>query len=260
VFGKITGIALALDPVAQGKGDEPGALLILNATDAASAKVLEEEVLPKLLGLFGPQAPRPSQQTIQGQRISAVPFPPLGPDKQLHVGRHEKMLVFGLEAGRVADALAAGAKKGGLLAGPKAAAALKGTDSATVLGVLSLGHLLPVVLPKESVDPRAKIAGGPGIAPSAGPQQRGGDPITAKLAKELTRATEALPPAILTLERQPDQLTLMLRQPGLRGVAAKIINLIVESGLERTVPLGGPVGIGGNAVPVQVVPPPPPKS
>src|SRR5262249_20489876 len=148
---KIAGLVVVMDPGGDPKTYDLQPLVVLTASDANAAKALEEEILPRLAGMLGPETPRPRQETIEGQRISTLPLPLMGPGQQLHYGRHAKVLVLGLQGKRVGEALNGGVKKGGLLAQPKVAAAVKGADMACALGILELGRLLPALLPKEAV-------------------------------------------------------------------------------------------------------------
>jgi len=121
--------------------------------------------------------------------------------------------------------------------------------------------VLPLLLPDESLGRRrmvVKVApGGKGKGPVP-PEKPVIDPISLKLAKDLALATQKLPPAVLTMERKPDELTLVLRQPNLRTASAKIIELVLESSLERVFTPGAGNALGGVGAKIEAVPPPPP--
>lgn len=249
VFGKLSEAVLVLDPLSLSAAHgNPLRLLVLTATDVDAAKAFEEDLVPKLATLIPPGQAKPTQETIQGQRISSLPLDMLGPGTRLHYGRHGKMLVFGLIGPETAAALASGAKKGGLLEETKTATALKETGDASVVGVMSLSSILPFFVPQESTPFRAI----PGGAPPPPPKPGAVDPFKVKLTKELAKVTETLPPAILTIERKPDQVTLVLRQRNLKSASAKIINRIVDASLAKML---NPAAFG--AVGTEIVPPPP---
>jgi hypothetical protein len=258
VFGKITGVVLALEPVTVSKGGTPIPLLVLGATDVNAAKALEEEILPKLTGILGEQV-KARQETIGGQKITTLPVPLLDPDLPICYGRQGKTLVLGMDGKRVALALTEGAKKGGLLGEAKVAAALKELKEPVVLGVFSAGNSLPLLLPDvANMGPRVIRKGEKEQPPQREKRPAELDPVVAKLSKDLAKATESLPPGILTLERKPDQVTLRLRQPGLKSVTAKIVTLYIESTLERISKARQGQGPGGIDFPKEIELPPPP--
>jgi hypothetical protein len=239
VFGRVSGAAVWVAPP---DGKRPGGpVFVLQGTDTKAARALEEEALPRLLGLTGAGAPAHAE--VDGQPLHSVAGAVLPGWKGLHYGRSGAVLVIGPDGKRVAEALAAGRKKGGLLGEEAVAAGLKELDGATVAGVASLGGLL-VELYKDSerwTNPRT--VGRPTPPPGAGTPP-GGAPAariepgilsdsTAKRAKELARALEPLPPLAFGLTRQPDSITLTARQPQLRRVSARAIDLWVESAMER---------------------------
>jgi hypothetical protein len=235
VFAKITEAIIVADPLTLATNGKPR-LVVLTATDEESAKAFEDDIMPKIAGLIPPGQAKPTQETIQGLRINSLPFDVLGQGTRLHYGRHGKTLVFGLNGPDTAGALAGGAKKAGLLGEAKTAAALKETGEASVVGVMTLSSVLPLILPKPR-DP-FRAAAVPVGAPPPPPKPPTIDPFKAKLTKELTKLTESLPPATLSMERKPDQITLVLRQHRLKSVFAKVVNQVVESSLDRLLNTG----------------------
>jgi hypothetical protein len=245
VFAKLSGAVLVLDPLRLTAHDNPLRLAVVTATDVDAAKAFEDDAATKLAGLLGQE--KPKQETIQGHRISSMPYVALGKEKRLYYGRHGKTLVIGEKGEDVADALTAGAKKAGLLGEAKTAAALKETGNASIVGVAALSSVLPLLLPEPG--DRFRKAAVPVGAPQPPPKPATIDPFKAKLTKELAKVTESLPPATVSVERTPQQLTLVIRQPRLKSVFAKVVNKVVESSLEKLLNPGGE----GEAV----VPPPP---
>jgi hypothetical protein len=238
VFAKITDAIVVVDPLILATHGRPR-LVVLTATDEEAAKSFEDEIMPKIAGLIPPGQAKPTQETTQGLRINSLPFDLLGQGTRLHYGRHGKTLVFGLNGPDTAGALAGGAKKAGLLGEAKTAAALKETGEASVVGLVSLSSVLPLLLPQPQDRFRKVAAPGAGGAPAAPPKPTEVDPFKAKLAKELAKVTESLPPATLSMERTPDQITLVLRQQRLKTVFAKVVNRVVESSLDRLMNQGG---------------------
>jgi hypothetical protein len=249
IFAKLTGAAVVLDLLALETSPNPARIAVLSTTDADAAKALEEDVLPKLAGLLPKGSKEPKQETIQGHRITAIQ------DADLFFGRHGKILVIGQSSQAVADALTAGAKKAGLLGETRTSTALKEAPDASLVGVLSLGSLLAFMTPLEA-ETRLLVAPAPVPpgAPKAPPQSKRIHPVRAKLTKELIRVCESAPPAVLTVERKPEHVTMMLRQANLRMISAKLVNGIVDATLERMFNPGGEAGGGAEAVP-----PPPAK-
>jgi hypothetical protein len=248
VFGKITEAVLVVDPLVLAAKGNPLRLVVLSTTDADAAKAFEEDLIPKLAALIPPGQAKPKSETIQGQRISSLPFDMLGPGSQLHYGRHGKTLVFGLSGPETATALVAGTKKIGLLGEPRTAAAIKEAGDSSIIGVMPLSSLLPLLLLDESeISRRARFAA-PGGAPAPPPKPGVVDPFKVKLTKELAQVTDSLPPATLAIERKPDQVTLVIRQPNLKLASAKIVNRFVDASLEKLLKQG--TGGGVEAVPV----------
>jgi hypothetical protein len=254
IFAKLMGMAIAVEPLQEGKIGPSMPLLIFAASDTAAAKELEEQTLPKLANLLGPGA-TPKIETIQGQRIAGLPLPLFGPQGQVFVGRQGKTLVFGENGKRVALALTGGAKKEGLLGQANAAAALRDVGDSSIVGVVSLGGLLPLVLPhmERSQALRAPVPPG-GIAP-APPRPMPPDALTLKLARDLAKLTESLPPGVVTLQRKPEELTLICRQPNLRAVSARLVSRVIETSVEQLLGGGQQNGPAGGAIP-----PPAPKN
>jgi hypothetical protein len=253
VFAKMSDLVVVVDPLTLTTSGNPLRLMVLAATDEAAAKTFEEDVLPKVAALIPPGQVKPTEDTVQGQRVRSIPLDMLGPGSRLYYGRQGKTLVFGMTGETTSAALASGVKKAGLLADGKTAAALKEVGDASVVGVLPLHTLLPMIIPEESGG-RFRAAAVPVGAAPPPPKPAVVSPFKIKLAKDLAKASESLPPAILTLERKPEEVTLVMRQTNLKAASAKLIDAVVNASLERLLNPGG----GGGAVP-ELPPPPPPK-
>jgi hypothetical protein len=266
VFGRLSGAAFFADA---SDGKRPGGpVLILQGTDVKAARALEEEALPRLLSLAGADAP--TREEVDGQPIRSVAITLMPGWKALHFGRSGNVLVIGPDRQRVSEALAAGRKKAGLAGEEPVAAGVKELSDPTAVGVASLGGAL-VELYKESerwASPR--IMGGPTPPPGAGVPP-GGIPASKvepgklsesaqKRAQELTRAFQPLPPLVFGLTRQPDSLTLTVRQPQLRRASARAIDLWVESALERAARRRIDGGYYGTATAVPATPAPAPPA
>jgi hypothetical protein len=226
LFGKLSHVALALEP----QGFRP--LLIGTTTDEKAAQFLQEEALPRLATLASPEQPaKPTDEKVLEQKVQWLPLPPslFGMDR-LYSGRDGTTLVVGFDGKAVATALLSASRKEGLGADKGLAAALKELDGPVVAGTASLGQAL-VGLLRELEHPPAVTPAPPGpdgklVKPAA---------EEAKAVKELQRAVEELPPAVLALARKPDALVLEVQQRDLRKAAAKLITVWVEAGLERSV-------------------------
>jgi hypothetical protein len=231
VFAKVAGITLTLD--ASGVNGFTIRGLALTATDADAAKALED-VVPKVAGMVGVTA-APGAEKVQGLTIRSI-----GEDKahygKWYYGREDKTLVLAHAKEAVAGALLGGAKGGGLLGDAKAAAVLKETNGATAVGALSLGQsLIETVKAAESGSGRPGVKGEvkpppppPGAPPGGDKPPKDKEDVGAKLMKELERAVEPLPPAVLTLSRKGDLFVLEMKQTALKTVSAKVINALVD--------------------------------
>jgi hypothetical protein len=258
VFGRLSGAAVFVDAP---DGKRPGGpVLVLQGTDAKAARALEEEAVPRLLSLLG-ASEAPKQEEVEGAPIRSVPAK-IAPDwDAVHYGRSGPVLVIGMDRKRVAEVLAAGRKKAGLVADEAVTAGVKELSDPAVVGVASLGRAL-VEAYKESERWANPGFIGPTPAPGA-PVPPGGLPVTRvvpgklsdgarKRAQELARAFEPLPPLVFGLTRQADGLTLTARQPQLRRVSARAIDLWVEAAMERAVRQRFPVG---STTPAKPAPP-----
>ncbi len=240
VFGRLSGAAVFVD-VPDGLALP---VLVLQGSDAKAARALEEEALPRLLSLLG-ASEAPKQEEVEGGPIRSVPAKLAPGWSAVHYGRSGAVLVIGADRKRVAEALAGGRKKAGLAADEAVTAGVKELGGAAVVGVASLGRGLVEAYKDSERWANPRIMGGPTPPPGAGAPP-GGIPVTQaepgklsdaarKRAQELARAFEPLPPLVFGLARQPDGLTLTVRQPQLRRVSAKAIDLWVESAMERAV-------------------------
>src|SRR5262249_35070572 len=109
IFAKITGAVVVVDPLVLATHGKPR-LLVLTTTDEKAAKAIEDDIIPRIAGLIPPGQVKPTQETIQGQRINVLPLDMLCPGTRSYYGRHGKTLVLGLNGPDAAGALASGAK------------------------------------------------------------------------------------------------------------------------------------------------------
>jgi hypothetical protein len=281
VLGKMRGVGLVVN--FRGGLPERGPwmpMFVVEAVDDDAVKSFED-LLPRLAGLAGGEAPKPSTEQIQGQRIFTIAGERVPWGLPLSYGHRGQVLVLGPDGKLVADALSSGVKKEGLLGVEKVAAAVKDLDEPVAVGVGSLGRLL-VALPAlgtgEAIGPGG--IGAPKAVPDAPPPppiKRGAarrapagdflgiaeddDPpppaqpkagAEAEPVKELLKAVEPLPPFVISLSRKPDSLVLEVRQAELKTASAKVIDALIELGFQRA------LGRGGARFKVGAAPPPPP--
>jgi hypothetical protein len=253
VFARMSDLAVLVDPLVLTATGNPVKLMVLTAVDEAAAKAFEEDVLPKVAAVIPPGQGKPVEQTISGRVIRSIPFDMLGPGTRLYYGRQGDSLVFSTINGEVtAGALATGAKKSGLAADAKTAAVLKELGDASIVGILPMHTLLPMIVPEE-VGGRFKAVAAGGGGPALPPAPAAVSPFKVKLTRDLAKASESIPPAILALERKPEQIALVIRQANFKAASAKIIDAVVNASLER---LLNP-GAGGGAPGAELPPPPP---
>jgi hypothetical protein len=224
VFGKLSHLAVILEP----RGFRP--MLVCTATDDKAAQFLQEEALPRLLSLATRgDAPKPAEEKVLEQKLQSLPSPGLfGSDEKLYSGRDGAMLVLGFDGKVVAEAMLSLSRKEGLGADKGLAAALKEMDGPIVAGSVSLGQsLVPLLDAMESPRWAGPIRPGPDGKPMKPKTEE------TKAVKDLRRAVEELPPAVVGLTRKADALVLEVQQRDLKKVSAKIITLWVEAGLDR---------------------------
>jgi hypothetical protein len=256
VLGKLTSAAVTLDPEAALSPDgRPVPLLLLQATDADAAKLLEEQALPKLLGLASGKTPAAIRLEVDGRSIHDVAVGRLAGVlhmTDLYIGREGAFLAVGVNRKEVAAALNAGAKKEGLLGEEKTAGALKGLEDSAVVAVFSSAKEI-VELFKQMERAPSVIAAPPFArvavpAPLAPPIPKPADDQPPKLSKraektiaDATKAVESLPPTVLSLSRKADGLTLEIRQSGLKNTTSRLIDLWIDATLERLLEQQKPV-------------------
>jgi hypothetical protein len=231
-------------------------LCVVQATDASAAKYLAETALPTLAKIGGKEGEAPKKQQVDGFTVYTTAMPLLSRGASVSYGSHGDVLVLGLDAERVAAALKCGSKKEGLVSNAKYAAAVKEGDGSVAVGVVSVSSAVVGFFRMMELDqgPRFnKVApppGGPGGPP-------GGPPVVPKLSergekalKELTKIMEPLPPVVFGLNRKEDTLVLEARLTGLKTVATKLIDLWVDSALERQLERQRGFGVPGGVPPI----------
>ena len=149
-------------------------------------------------------------------------------------------MAAGSDRKEVVAALNAGAKKEGLLGDEKGAAAVKDLVDPQALAVLSSGKAVAEAFRQRELAPAVQQFTPAPAIPPAGPADKPPADQPPKLSKraeqtiaDVKKAVEPLPPAVFSLKREPGALTLEARQAGLKGVTNKLIDLWIESGMER---------------------------
>ena len=212
----------------------PAFTFAISAKDADAAQFLQDKAMPKILGmiiLHGEAEAKVSSETIQERALSRL----AAEGVSFYCGRHESTLVLGTDAKQVAQALAGGAKKEGLLGDTKVAAAMKEVNDSQLIGVWSLGRSMTAIMNSEQHGGIRKVGPGGGPPPDKGPKPK---PEDDPLTTDFLKASDSLPPAVISLVRKPEGMTLQIRQPGLKGFSAKAITYLIETGLKRSVGAG----------------------
>lgn len=244
VFARLTGIALSAEGI-----------LVLGTVDEETARFLEEKAIPKLISLMAPQngVPTPKREEIDGQVIHSLDSPV--PGSGLAYGRRGKILALSLGMPReTAASLSAASRKKDLLSEERFQASLADKKNPLLLGVGSTRQVLHQLLKSSpshpAVNPRPIPAPPVGPPPEIKPQDNGAQKALAQLDVILAD----LPLTLGTLQRQEDALTLEIRQSGLRTVAPRAINLMLETAVELAIrSRPGFIGIGGAAPVVKPV-------
>jgi hypothetical protein len=237
LWPNVTGAAISV-----GGGDTdlhgmPSFTIALGAKDADAAKLLQDKVMPKLVGmilLHGESEPKIPTETVQGRDITHFSAEGMN----LHFGRHESTLVLGTDPKLVAQGLTGGSKKAGLLGEAKVAAALKDVNDVQLVGVWSLGGTMTAIANSEGTGREIRKPGPPGGAPPPPDKNPKPKPEEDPLSKDFLKASDSLPPAVISLVRKPEGMTLQVRQPGLKGFSAKAITYVIETSLKRALGVG----------------------
>jgi hypothetical protein len=229
VLARLSGLAASFEV----DKEMPGGLVVLRCVDEKAAQFLEERGLPRLLALaLGGEGPVPERAEVEGKRITSLAGK-LPPGMALHYGRSGSVLVIGQEPSRVVRTLVAGTKKEGLPAEPKVEAVLKEIEGPrSAVGIVAAGRALMAMVALGS----PKVINPPGAAEEPN-----------KILQQLNRVVEAMPPLAVTLAQQPAAVTLEVRQTGLRRTMPRLLDVWVESALERSMAGRNPFGPGAPA-------------
>ena len=192
------------------KNGSPLPMLVITGVDEDGTKRLEE-VIPTLVGLAVGDTVEPITETINGRKIHSLPASALPWKTPLHYGRNGTTLIIGQDRKLVAASLGRELKDS-LPAEPKVAAALKNHDHAALLGCVQWEPLLSQML-AEPADPKAKAD-----------ETADSKPLT-----DLLAAAKPLPPLVVSLSRRDNEVRLLVRQPGLKESAAKLIDGSIDA-------------------------------
>jgi hypothetical protein len=221
-----------------------GALLLLRARDADAAAKLETEGLPRLFSLGDNDVTQPAESEVGGRKIKT-----LGEDNgakrfpfAVHYGRQGAVVVLGIHAERVAEALERGSKKKGLLGEAKVAEAVKDIDDkAVAVGVVSSSQMALEVFAALS-RPQVMMRAPAGAPPQAVERPAHNLPEDSKAVQAFRQAGE---PLVFGLHRQPDSLVLEMRPLSLRRMTPLLLEAWIEALLK-------PSGVGEGARPIPV--------
>ena len=224
ICGRINEVAIGMpstvNPGKPGKDDREktptlvGAsfpIIVIEATNADAAGALED-LIPKLIG-FATQsdAPKVTTEETDGIKIKCIADNNLPWHASVCFGHKGKILIIGQESKTVAACLNQGGTKKGLLAQAKVAAAIKDLDKPAVASLWLIG---------ETVRYYSAMSKGSGSTED-------------KFDQEMKKVVENLPPLLSSLTVKSDSIVLEVRQPGLKSVSAKMIDLLVEKALQE---------------------------
>jgi hypothetical protein len=250
LFANVAGFTLTVDLRGDRAVRNMPVQLAVTAKDEDAARALDE-LVPKLLSLAGRAVAAPVTETDGGVTLRTIPAESVPWREDLCYGRAGKTLVLGPTKQGVAAALAGGAKGGGLLGEAKVAAALKDTGDAQVVGTWSLPETILAMI--ESGPGRAPATkwsapppGAGGAPPPTGKEKEGGE----KLVKELRRAVEPLPPAVVTLTREDNLVVLEAKQASLKTVSARAINVLIDAAVRQIMEPHSAVGSTAPSGPI----------
>jgi hypothetical protein len=226
IFGKLSAVTVVRPGSLElPKGGTEMPMLVLHATDADAAKKMEE-VVPGLVSFFVGDMVDPITETVQGQKIRSLPGASLPWRSPMCYGRNGSTIVIGQDRKIVAAALK-GNLTTSLLADAQIADALKGHDQASLLGMWKWGTLLPELMSEPKI--ARKEFGAPGGAPPIPKADEG----PSKERKALAEAMKTMPPLIVSLAKQDNQLRLQVRVPEAKGAAGKLINSLFDFGMSQ---------------------------
>lgn len=242
VFGKLNHVGL----VVGSRGARP--VLVCTSKDADAARA-NAELLPGVVSLLSRVRAEPTEEKVADRAVKTLPFPPSIWGEKLYYTRESDTVVLGFDVRDVAGAASGLAGKKGVLADSGYAESVKGAGSAAAVGTASLGQALVALTDAAERFAPQLMPRPPGAVPP--PAKPVGD---SEAVQEMAAAVEPLPPGLLVMTRTPGLFTLEFRQPELKKVSAKALNVWVDQSLQRTVQMYGRFNVAPG---VRQVPPPP---
>ena len=199
------------------KGAVPLPVFVLHTADPEAAAAWAG-FLPRLAGNVGKtEPPQPSAEAVGGVKVFSLPAAGMPWNAPLHFAQQGATVAVGLDRVAVAAALAGGRAasvvKGGV---PKAEGAVVGLVSpGMVLRALgSVGPTGPAATSGQTGPPRVR-------GPRFGPPNPGADAKQAEAETKawdaFVRAADALPPGVLTVRREGNEVRAELWQPRVAG-------------------------------------------
>ena len=211
-LAKVDRLSIVMPPIASWpKGSLPLPTFILHADTSEALESLEAAV-PAVLELLGGKKADPVTETIDGVKVRTLEpkASPMG--SALHYARREKLLAIGVDRRFVAACMTADPARS-LAAVPDVNEMLKSAGKVSLLGAWNWSATL---LPAKSE--KAGPKNPPPPFPIDGPFEPEGRPAPPALPLEVFESLRGLPPLVITLSSQDDELRLELRQRDPRGL------------------------------------------
>lgn len=216
-LAKIDRLSIVLPPPASWpKGSSPLPTFVMHAETAEALESLENSI-PVILELFGGQKADPVTETIDGVKIRSLEAKASPMGMALHYARREKLLAVGADRRFLAACVLADPASS-LAAVPEVGETLKSDGKPSLLAAWNWSATL---LPAKPDKPNAKKA--PSPLETDGLIGRDGRPAQPSVPFEVFEGLRGLPPLIVTLSSQADELRLELRQRDPRGLRAAAI-------------------------------------
>jgi hypothetical protein len=193
---------------------------ILQARDEEAAKFLQDKALPQLLLLANGGKGEIKQEERKGQTVKLYPTGQAS-------ARTGNLVVFGSDAGSVADQLTLLGKKDLWLSGEKNAAALKKIGDAEVLLTVA-PRALPLAI--------AVLDNSPGLASAMSvyldPSAEGVSADVAKFIRLIRTTLDTMHPVVFRIVHEGDTYRMQGRLDGVRATAPKLIDAVINQAIE----------------------------
>ena len=224
---KVNRIAFSLPSVATWPKNQMPTPALLVYSDDADALSRLHAAIPAILELLGGVKADAVTETIDGVRIRTLEAKASPMGQPIHFGRTDKALAIGTDRRGLADLLRNPTER---RQSPEIASVLKSFDKPAMVCVWNWAESIrgPVPLKKESLGPRSGVVFG-SIRSDWSPSHPGSfRPESVRVPKEAFERFDGMPPLVVALSRQGNEMLLDIQQVDPKRMRIKGVNHLFE--------------------------------